>query len=197
MVTEAFKGAGLRLGNDSTGLLIAGSYWSMWIKEGKITKKAMAKIIELTGMIPEAGEMYLCTKEGNQMEIDGVRPETLDVLSNAINAKTELEDTEMIFDEVCRILQQPVTGKITCISERMFERIDMREKEEDEEWAEGPYLGKYGGVYWNSNHMALMVMPVSGIDSNPLIRYLENININEYRKSEIPETENEEEEEEA
>lgn len=197
MVTEAFKGIGLRIGNDSTGLLIAGNYWSMWIKEGKITKKAMAKIIELTGIIPEAGEMYLYTKEGNQMEMDGVRPSISDVLCNAINAKTELEDSGLIFDETCRILQSPVTGKIVCISERIFSSIDEREVEEGEEWAEGPYLGEYGGVYWNNNHMAFMVMPVDVNNKNPLIRYLEKININDYRKSEISEAESEEEKEEA
>ena len=56
LINEAYKGAGLKIGNDGTGYYLAGGYWAMWIEKGCIPKKELGAIIELTGELPEAGK---------------------------------------------------------------------------------------------------------------------------------------------
>lgn len=171
----------------------------MWVEKGKLTKKALANIIELTGAMPEVGEMLLCTKDGNQMEMDAARPEIFNVLYNAMDAEKELEDTGITICErrTHRILQSPATREIKRIREDVFGIISSRGLEEDEDNPEGPMLGAYGGIYWINNHMAFMLMPTEDDSKKRIINYLERISINEYRKLEIPKTKIEEEEEEA
>lgn len=39
LINEAYKGAGLKIGNDGAGYYLAGGYWAMWIEKGCIPKK--------------------------------------------------------------------------------------------------------------------------------------------------------------
>ena len=66
LINEAYKGYGLRIGNDGEGYYISGGYWVIWIMHGWIPKKELASIIELTGEMPEPGQGFKATKEGNQ-----------------------------------------------------------------------------------------------------------------------------------
>ena len=198
LVKEAYRNGSLRLGNNGYGILIAGSYWAMCVDEAELPKKAKAAIIELTGIIPEAGEMYHCTKEGNQMEMGGTIPDVLYMSRNAIEAEEEMEDTKVILCEYSknRILQNTKTGKIVKIQDECFRMIDKKLIKENESFPVGPNRGENGGIYWHNNCMAFLLMPVSTGD-NMLEKSLERININEYRKTKISKTEDKEEAEEA
>lgn len=81
MINEAYKGAGLHIGNDGEGYYISGGYWVLWIKNGMIPKKELGYIIELTGELPEKGEAFKANKTGNQYEI--VWREAYDTMNNA------------------------------------------------------------------------------------------------------------------
>ncbi len=40
LINEAYKGVGLRIGNDGEGYYISGGYWVIWIMHGWIPKKS-------------------------------------------------------------------------------------------------------------------------------------------------------------
>lgn len=83
LLKEAYSGSGLRLHNDGEGTYIGGSYWGTWVRNGRIAKKELGAIIELTGELPEAGKGFLARKGGNQYEIwESVMR---DVMGNARN----------------------------------------------------------------------------------------------------------------
>ena len=52
LLKESYSTTGLRLHNDGDGLRIVGRDWAVWVKKGRIAKKELASIIELTGEIP-------------------------------------------------------------------------------------------------------------------------------------------------
>lgn len=39
LINEAYKGVGLRIGNDGEGYCISGGYWAIWVMHGWIPKK--------------------------------------------------------------------------------------------------------------------------------------------------------------
>lgn len=39
LINEAYKGVGLRIGNDGEGYYISGGYWIIWVMHGWIPKK--------------------------------------------------------------------------------------------------------------------------------------------------------------
>lgn len=69
MMKEAYKGPGLRIAKSKGALLIGGSYWQCVTMLQAIPNKILGLVVELTGQIPEDGEQYLSTKNGNQVEI--------------------------------------------------------------------------------------------------------------------------------
>ena len=66
LLKEAYSGPGLRLHNDGQGMYIGGSYWGAWVKNGRIEKKELGAVKELTGELTEAGKCFLATKGGTQ-----------------------------------------------------------------------------------------------------------------------------------
>lgn len=197
LINEAYKlGGGLHLVNDGAGLIIAGTYWAMWIRDGKIPKKALGSIIELTGLLPEAGEAFRASKAGNQTEFSDVRPAVLEVAQNAENATVEMHDTEITIETIdgAHRLLQTETQQIYRVSAAVIKMVDLGAMEKDEGYPIGPILGNYKGVYWFNDHMAFMLLPIGEETKLPLIEYLERINIEKYKnRAYVPEATDEEE----
>ncbi len=40
LINEAYKGVGLRIGNDGEGYYLSGGYWVIWVRKGHIPKKS-------------------------------------------------------------------------------------------------------------------------------------------------------------
>ena len=58
LIKKEWQGAGLVVGNDGEGIYLTGmanGYWSIYLEEYLMTKKAKAAIIELIGAIPLPG----------------------------------------------------------------------------------------------------------------------------------------------
>lgn len=186
----------MHLANDGTGIIIAGTYWAMWIKEKQIPKKALASIIELTGILPEAGEAFRATKDGNQMEMDHARPAMYEVAENAATATRELQDTKLVLETanyLLRLLQAEGTNEIYAIKDWIHQTVDDSAVEKGEGYPTDPALGKYNGIYWLNDTMAFMVLPTE--NESPLIGHLERVNIEQYQKhgADVPETPTKEE----
>lgn len=182
LINEAYKGAGLNVGNDGEGYYISGGYWVIWIMHGWIPKKELASIIELTGEMPEPGEGFKATKAGNQYELPW--HEAYAAMTHAMECEEYMEVTPMTLKykngQQARILQNPANKTIVLISERFIDIIDntVVECDKGEFQAEGPMIsGKMQGVFWRNDTMALHVYPRTDDGNKRLIGYLEAFDI--------------------
>ena len=182
LINEAYKGAGLNVGNDGEGYYISGGYWVIWIMHGWIPKKELASIIELTGEMPEPGEGFKATKAGNQYELTW--HEAYAAMTHAMECEEHMEVTPMTLKykngQQARILQNPVNKTIVLIGERFIDIIDntVVEYDKGEFQAEGPMIsGKMQGVFWRNDTMALHVYPRTDDENKRLIGYLEAFDI--------------------
>lgn len=182
LINEAYKGAGLNVGNDGEGYYISGGYWVIWIMHGWIPKKELASIIELTGEIPEPGEGFKATKAGNQYELPW--REAYAAMTHAMECEEYMEVTPMTLKykngQQARILQNPVNKTIVLIGERFIDIIDntVVEYDKGEFQAEGPMIsGKMQGIFWRNDTMALHVYPRTDDKNKELIRHIEAFDI--------------------
>lgn len=97
-----------------------------------------------------------------------------------------------------RVIQHPSNGCIWTVSEEFIQMIDDGEVEEAEGHTKacGPVAGRYPGVFWYNNVMAIHVMERKDDGSEILRRYLEKFSINEdrYGRIDVPEENGEEKE---
>lgn len=182
LINEAYKGAGLNVGNDGEGYYISGGYWVIWIMHGWIPKKELASIIELTGEMPEPGEGFKATKAGNQYELPW--HEAYAAMTHAMECEEYMEVTPMTLKykngQQARILQNPVNKTIVLIGERFIDIIDntVVEYDKGEFQAEGPMIsGKMQGIFWRNDTMALHVYPRTDDENKELIRHIEAFDI--------------------
>lgn len=160
LIKDAYK-SGLRIGNDGEGVFLCGSYWAIWIEQGRIPKKALGAVIELTGEMPMKGEAFKASPSGNQYEIE--ESVVYHVRENALSCKTELDVTNLIIKEgegLTRILQEPENLKLHFVNNIILDGISAKELnwEEGEETPMGPFIGAHEGLFWVNNVMALNVM---------------------------------------
>ena len=158
---QAFKEGGLVVGRTSPamqddGYYISGSYWTAWIRADHVPKEIKAAVIELTGELPEKGEVYRATKGGNQYEIE--QRDIYDLPSRYEEANVSYHITQLMIrqaDKVCRFLQEVETNTITGLNETFISLIDPGEidKENGEIGPEGPRSAKVGGpcMIWGNN----------------------------------------------
>lgn len=182
LINEAYKGAGLNVGNDGEGYYISGGYWVIWIMHGWIPKKELASIIELTGEMPEPGEGFKATKAGNQYELPW--HEAYAAMTHAMECEEYMEVTPLTLKyyggQQARILQNPVNKTIVLIGERFIDIIDntVVEYDKGEFQAEGPMIsGKMQGIFWRNDTMALHVYPRTDDGNKELIRHIEAFDI--------------------
>ncbi len=182
LINEAYKGAGLNVGNDGEGYYISGGYWVIWVMHGWIPKKELASIIELTGEMPEPGEGFKATKAGNQYELTW--HEAYAAMKHAMECEEYMEVTPMTLKykngQQARILQNPVNKTIVLIGERFIDIIDntVVEYDKGEFQAEGPMIsGKMQGIFWRNDTMALHVYPRTDDENKELIRHIEAFDI--------------------
>lgn len=182
LINEAYKGYGLRIGNDGEGYYISGGYWVIWVMHGWITKKELASIIELTGEMPEPGQGFKATKEGNQYELTW--NEAYAAMTNAMECKDYMDVTPLTLKynngQQARILKNRNDGKIVLVNERFIDIVDntVVEYDKGEFQAEGPMLSRRKqGVFWRNDTMALHVYPRTDDENKRLIEYLETFDI--------------------
>ena len=165
----AYKGGGLRVRRNNGGLSISGACWTVYFLWGKWPKETMGDLISLVGVLPEQGEQYLATKEGNQMEI--LDDAMMDAMEIAEQGNYELYISPVILEDFpkhYRMMRNPDTGKIVCIREDYYECVDLDQVDtnDDEMLPEGPMIGRGSilGQYvdmvsWSNNRMAFAVIP--------------------------------------
>lgn len=149
LMRNAYKGGGLRVRRDHAGLHISGAYWTVYFIWGEWPKETMGDLISLVGILPDVGEQYLATKDGNQMEIwdDSIQNEGI---------------------RHYRMMRDPETKEIICINEVYYSYVnpELVDADDDEMLPEGPIVG-FGSllgktakvISWHNNRMAFAVIP--------------------------------------
>ena len=115
LMTEAYKHRLIMAMTEDDWLYMAGSYWEVNIKREYIPKETMGDIIALVGELPEPGERFSATKEGNQMEFDGKRQ--IDVAPFERSEPLVITDVLMlgIGGTLLRLLQDAETGQVFAV----------------------------------------------------------------------------------
>ena len=151
LIKEAFK-TGLVIAATEESIHLEGTYWMIDIKRDFLPKEIMAKIIELTGWIPEAGERVVANKDGWQYEVgafeiekefDGKRLEVTNV------------SIKSVWDIYQRVLQDE-NGKTYLINDVFIDMTKVTELEEGEVFPGKPFYNE-SGVKWKNNAGALYV----------------------------------------
>lgn len=182
LMKQAYK-TGLKVArtidaNGNDWLYLAGSYWEASINKEFIPKKTMGDIITLIGELPEPGERFRATKEGNQIEME---------LPMAINEDGFGTDTLTITDvllvgtagTVQRLLQDESTGQIYQVNNVFVQIINNGTIMEDkgEYTVTEPFFNAYRGVLWKNNVCKLRAAFRSDDKNHKVLKGLKGVDI--------------------
>lgn len=150
MMKQAYK-TGISLAMENGWLFIQGAYWKLNIRKDFIPKETLGLIISLVGDLPEEGQRFTATKEGNQMEIG--RPMNIEPTEYG---RSDLEITDLIIVDSTgiplRILQDPGSGEMFTVKEVIVAIIDMGAVEESRgEFMMSPIRYKQNEILMENN----------------------------------------------
>lgn len=149
LMKQAYK-QGLVVAQTEDRYYIAGSYWEMDVKREFMPKQILACLIELTGEIPEIGERFRATKEGNQQEMQ------LDMEVDASGFHEGIEVTKLMLygkqDAVQRLLQTK-QGDVYLLNNAFVVIADNSSVQEDrgEYRVTSPLFNATRGLLWANN----------------------------------------------
>lgn len=149
LMKQAYK-KGLVVAQTEERVYLAGGYWEMDVRRDYLPKQILAQIIELAGELPEVGQRFSATKEGNQIE------EFMTREVDTYEFKDSIEVTKLIligkFDTAQRILQIPA-GDVFIINNAFVEIADNANVEESRgEYAvTKPLYNAVKGILWQNN----------------------------------------------
>lgn len=153
LMTQAYKES-LKVAMSHDGwLYLAGLYWEVSIKKDFIPKETLGDIIALIGELPEPGERFSASKEGNQIEFDSKLEVSLEPFKN----NDTLTVTNVILIGTSgtqqRILQDKEDGDIYAVNNVFINIINNAEiMEQKGEYAVNePFYEKCSGVLWMNN----------------------------------------------
>lgn len=151
LMKQAYK-SGMVVARTADGwIYLEGRYWEINIKEEFIPKKTRGDLIALVGELPEIGQRYQATKDGNQIEVE---------MKMRINDDMFGSDTLTVTDVILlgkqgtaqRLLQDDNTGEIYAVNNVFINIVDDRMIEADKgEYAPGDPLYSYAGILWKNN----------------------------------------------
>ena len=160
MMTRAYKGGGLRVRNDVTGLCICGAKWAVYFIHREMPKEVMGDLISLVGELPDRHEAYTADKNGNQMELyDDGWMSPMDMVPNR-----SLEELPLTVCHMVGILRDVKTGDIVPVPDAYLHAIDYGNLSDDEETPDGPFgdavmiEGMFiNAACWQNNRMAFAI----------------------------------------
>lgn len=169
LVKEAYSKGGLDVFNAGEELIVGGAYWRIQVIKDKIPKRELAAIIEFAGKLPEKGQAFTATKEGNQGKIIEEIPEA-DGMWMGISRISMITSR----GENVRLLQS-TDRKIYMVYEHILSLIDRSQVDwqDGESEVEGPFLVPDKTIIWRNNVMRLKVFCREDEASKELIEYME------------------------
>ena len=154
LMKKAYSSEGLTVAVDKEEwIYLAGNRWQVSVKKEFIPKKTLGDIIALTGELPEKGEWFRATKEGNQMET-GL---PLTVSEEGFENKDMLTITDLILfgkeGTAQRLLQDELTGNIYAVNNAFIAIVNngLIDEQNGEHRVEIPYFNPITGILWKNN----------------------------------------------
>lgn len=186
LIKEAYRCGRLIVGAAEKEYFIEGGSWIIRIHKKAFPKKEKAAVIELTGELPAAGEVFRAAKgAANQYEI----PEnsTWDIRENARKCKEILSVTKALYqtgDHTCRILQHKRTQKCIPVNEQFISALSHDAMQNDEAIPIGPVVMDPDAeiLYWFNETMAFAVCKISAggeTEFEEYLQLLENVELDE------------------
>ena len=119
---DAYKGAGLTVGcmeskRGKAGYYISSGWWVMWFGIDEMPKEVKAAVIELSGELPEVGEVFKTVKDmGNQYEVR--QEELYDLPSVFERCCCNFRITRLLLEnreELLHVIQEEGRGYHVCV----------------------------------------------------------------------------------
>lgn len=152
ILTNFYKSTGLTVGRTETDLIVCNTYMGFQVDIDFVPNKLKAVLIELIGDLPEEGEFYTYSKEGQQAEIDLDR---FDFYKCWKDAKDYAIATPIIIagsgPSDYRLMQLN-TGRIVSVAGMLINLISCKDLTETENMPQRPSYN--GGIfYWKNESM--------------------------------------------
>lgn len=159
LLKQAYKSKnGLVIQRSGEWIELIGEHWRVSIVKSHIPKEILGEMIALVGELPERGQRFNASKEGNQIEINTgwIFPEEEFVDQDGVYVITNTyqEDTTGTLQ---RILQDEDTGKLGFISNTFALLLDESEAFEAGESFPEKATYKNKMVYWRNEYCRLQV----------------------------------------
>ena len=150
LMKEAYKTGLVVAAREDGWLYIAGRYWEVEMKRRLIPKEILGNIISLIGELPDPGERYLATSEGNQLEIGKPMGITIEAYREG---PLTITDTLQIgtCGTVQRFLQDPGTGAIYLVNQAYINLSKGTIDEEIGEYEPSDPFYCSTGLLWQTN----------------------------------------------
>ncbi len=187
LIKAAYDINALIIGNDEETIFLSNGAWIIRILKDEFPKKEKAAVIELTGDLPETGQVIRYGKgQDGQYMITGDHTWDIEERYRLCNKYAVI--TRLIYDtrEGCtyRVAQYPESQKCFFIQDIFIDMIDIKAIVDGETLPYGPRTAgeKDSPMYWRNNHMTLAIYPISikeenDTELNMYLRLLENMEL--------------------
>lgn len=156
-LTNFYKSVGLTIGRQDNQLIVCSgnSCVGFQIDMNFVPNKLKGILVELIGELPEEGEVYTYTQDGQQAEMNLGR---FDIYQKWKDAKVPAWKTQVILNgqvsDYC--LMQLSSGRIVPVPRSLVTLISMKDLEQSEEMPGNPSYGN-GLFYWRNEVMIYFV----------------------------------------
>lgn len=139
MIKEAYNGGGLRVGRIYDGLVISSGTWISWTREGDVPNWLKAAVMELTGELPEKGDLFQAScADGIQYQIK--ENPIFDLPGRFRESHFAFTDTKVTQEGIC-FFQNKQNGNIIAVNEKFASLIDLKELQ-----GENPPMGPVSAI---------------------------------------------------
>lgn len=139
MMKEAYNGGGLKVGRIYDGLVISSGTWISWTREGDIPNWLKGAVMELTGELPEEGDLFQASySDGIQYQIK--ENPIYDLPSRFRESHFAFTDTKVTREGI-RFFQNKQDMGIIAVNEKFASLIDLKELQ-----GENPPMGPVSDI---------------------------------------------------
>lgn len=164
LMKQAYKNGRLDVGDINDGLFLCSGFWVVWIDGRRVPNKIKAMVMELTGTLPEIGQLFVVSKDYPTPQGKLWEATYRDLLERKGLVDSKLIVTPLeLFEHGSITLLQSLSGNVTGIKTEFLGMIDAQAIDYDsgESMPTGPCYYKFPslGIYWYNDFGTAIVMP--------------------------------------
>ncbi len=187
LIKNAYSTSGLTVGADEEEYFFEGGIWVIRVDKNFLPNKEKAAVIELTGELPAAGEVFKAVKKQANQYLVNNNP-VWDIQTQFKEADLKFNVTKAVYetdDQTVRVLQYEKDNTCIAVSEVFIGLIDIKAMDGAEEtMIEGP-AARGRILYWGNNIMTMAAGAITPEENSPLNEYLQLLSNVELPKKEM------------